>query len=72
MKNVPWKGIFIGCVLMTVLVIARCIGTICMSIYYKLPDWMDRIWADPWTYVGIAAGCVGVVACVMWRLAKKK
>ena len=28
-------------------------------------NWSDRILADPWFYVGIAAAISGVVACVI-------
>lgn len=70
MKNIPWKGIFIGCVIMVVLVIAKSGVTAGMAAYYGGASALSRIMADPWTYVGIAAALIGLVSGVMWR--KKK
>ncbi len=55
MKKSPWKIILIGSTVMTVLVLARCIATACMELYYGRPDWVPVILQDPWFYVGIAA-----------------
>lgn len=72
MKNIPWKGIFIGCSLMTVLVIAKCVTTAGRHLYYGGRNWANLVFSDPWCYVGIAAACVGVIACIMWRKGHKK
>lgn len=72
MKNIPWKAILIGCFIMTVLVIAKDITTAGMTLYYGGTNWMDKILADPWTYVGIATCLIGLIACVMWQIEKKK
>lgn len=72
MKNIPWKGIFIGCVIMTVLVIAKGCVTAGMTWYYGGRNWWDKIFADPWTYVGMAAAMVGIISGVMWKMEKRK
>lgn len=55
MKKSPWKTILIGSTVMTVLVLARCIATACMELYYGRTDWINKILQDPWLYVGAAA-----------------
>lgn len=72
MKNIPWKGIFIGCAVMTVLVIAKGCVTAGMTWYYGGTNWWDKIFADPWTYVGMATAMIGSTSCAMWQIEKKK
>lgn len=72
MKNIPWKGIFVGCVIMTLLVVAKGCVTAGMALYYGNTSWWNKIFADPWTYVGIATCLIGMIAGVMWQIEKKK
>lgn len=72
MKKFPWKPIFIGCCIMTVLVIAKGINTAIRTIYAHAGSWLNAIFSDPWTYVGIACVLIGVVAFVMWRSEKSR
>ncbi len=65
MKKIPWKSIFIGAVVLVVLVIARCIATVCMTEYYGGTNGMEIVWSDPWTYIGMAAVAVAIVSAVM-------
>lgn len=71
MKKIPWKGIAIGCAIMTVLVIAKCSVSAGMAIYYK-KSWSEPILADPWLYVGIAAALIGTIALITDRLIARK
>ncbi len=72
MKDIPWKVIFVVCVAMAVLVAARCVGTTCITKYYGGTNWMEKIWADPWTYVGIAAAAVALISGVTGLILRKK
>lgn len=72
MKKIPWKSIAIGCELFVLLVVARCVTTAGMTIYYKTGNYVDKILSDPWVYVGVAALGVGIVCHVMWYSEKKK
>ncbi len=72
MKTIPWKGLCIGCTVLTVLVIARCIATAARELYYNRTGWMALILRDGWFYVGIAAALVGVISGVMWWQDKRK
>ncbi len=72
MEKRNWKGICIGCIVMTVLVIARCIATAARELYYNRTGWMTLVLRDGWFYVGIAAALVGIISGVMWYLERKK
>lgn len=68
MKKFPWKALMIGSTVMMALVVARCIATACMEMYYGRTDWVPVIMADPWFYVGIAAAavvCICAVVCLL-------
>ena len=68
MKKIPWNAIMIGSTVMMVLVVARCIATACMELYYGRTDWVSVILQDPWFYVGIAASilvCICAIACLL-------
>ena len=65
MKKIPWKAIAIAALILTVMVAIRCVVTAGRVMYEGGTNWSDRILADPWFYVGIAAAIIGVVACVI-------
>lgn len=72
MKKIPWKGILIGCTVMTVLVLARCIATVCMELYYGRTAWMNVILQDGWFYVGIAAASVSIISGIVCLVERKR
>ena len=72
MKERQWRSICIGSIILTVLVIGRCIATAMMARYYGRSDWMADILQDFWFYAGIVAAVVGVVAAVMWIVTHRK
>ena len=68
MKKIPFKGMMVGGIVMTVLVLARCVATICMERYYGRTEWMNVILQDFWFYVGIAAVvvfCISAIVCIV-------
>ncbi len=65
MKRIPWKGIFIGSLILFVLVLARCIATVLREQYYGRTQFMDVILQDPWFYVGIAAVAVVFISAIV-------
>ena len=65
MKKIPWKTVAIAALILTVMVAIRCVVTAGRVMYEGGTNWSDRILADPWFYVGIAAAIIGVVACVI-------
>ena len=72
MKKTHWKGICIGSILMTVLVLARCVATAVREMYYGRDQWMHLILQDFWFYVGAAAAVVGIISAVMWIVMRRK
>ena len=72
MKKIPWTGIGVGCMILVVLVIGRCAVTAGRVLYYGGTDWKDKVLADPWFYVGMAASVVCVVAFLLSDMAKKR
>ena len=72
MKKTPWKGIFIGSMVMTVLVLARCIATVARELYYGRDQWMDLILRDAWFYVGIAAVVVLYISAIVCIVRSRK
>lgn len=64
MKKFPWKGIGIGCAVLTMLVIARCAVTAGRVLYYGGTNWMSKVTADPWFYIGMAAAAA-CAACFL-------
>lgn len=72
MKKFPWKSILIGAVVLAILVVARCIATVCMIEYYGGTNGMEKVWSDPWTYIGMAAVGVAAVSAIMCLLDRKK
>ncbi len=72
MKKFPWKGLCIGTVIMTGLVAARCAVTAGQVLYYGGTDYMSRILADGWFYVGLAAALIGIISGVMALLTRKQ
>ena len=72
MKKAPWKGIFIGSMVMTVLVLARCIATVARELYYGRDQWMDLILQDAWFYVGIAAVVVLYISAIVCIVRSRK
>lgn len=70
MKRFPWKGAFIDCMVIVALVAARCAATYGMTTYYG-GNGLLEILADTWTYVGLAAALVGIIALICWRSSKK-
>lgn len=72
MKQKHWKGICIGSVILTVLVIARCVATALITRYYGRSDWMAVILQDFWFYAGVVAAVVSVVAAAAWIVLRRK
>lgn len=65
MKNIPWKGIAVGCGILAVMVLCRCVVTAGRFIYYGGVYWQNEIMADPWFYVGMVAAAVCVAALLV-------
>ena len=64
MRRFPWKGIGFGCAILVLLVIGRCVVTAGRVIYYGGTNWVDKILADPWFFVGMAAAAA-CAACFL-------
>lgn len=71
MKKIPWKGICIGGIVMSVLVLARCVATIVRELYYGRDQWLNLILQDPWTYVGMAAVVVVYISAIVCLVESK-
>lgn len=67
-----WKGLFWGSMVMSLLVLARCIATVARELYYGRHAWLDVILQDPWTYVGLAAVAVFYISAIIRLVQKKK
>lgn len=63
MRKIPWKGLAIGCGILTVLVIIRSIITARRFLYYGGLYWQQEVFEDPWLYIGMvsAAACVAAL-----------
>ena len=74
MKNIPWKGIALGCGIVTLLVLLRCVVTAGRFIYYGGVYWQNEIMADPWFYIGMVAAalCVAALLVLADRAEKKE
>jgi uncharacterized membrane protein len=71
-KKTPWKGIFLGSMVLVLLVLARCIATVARELYYGRDQWMDRILQDAWFYVGIAAVVVLYISAIVCIVRTRK
>jgi uncharacterized membrane protein len=71
-KKTPWKGIFIGSMVLVLLVLARCIATVARELYYGRDQWMDLILQDTWFYVGIAAVVVLYISAIVCIVRTRK
>ena len=71
MKKIPWKSICIGSIVMSVLVLARCVATIARELYYGRDQWMNLILRDPWTYVGMAAVAIVYISAIVCLVESK-
>lgn len=72
MKKTPWKGIFLGSMVLVLLVLARCIATVARELYYGRDQWMDLILQDTWFYVGIAAVVVLYISAIVCIVRTRK
>ena len=72
MKKTPWKGIFLGSLVLVLLVLARCIATVARELYYGRDQWMDLILQDTWFYVGIAAVVVLYISAIVCIVRTRK
>ncbi len=73
MKNIPWKGIAIGCGTLAVLVLIRCIVSAGRFLYYGGSYWQSVVMEDPWLYVGMTSAAICVAALlVLSELASKQ
>ena len=70
MKKFPWKGVAIGCGILTVLVIARCAVTVGWVFYFGGNYWRSKLMEDPWFFIGMAAA--GMCAISLLVLADQK
>jgi uncharacterized membrane protein len=71
-KKTPWKGIFLGSMVLVLLVLARCIATVARELYYGRDQWMDLILQDTWFYVGIAAVVVLYISAIVYIVRTRK
>jgi uncharacterized membrane protein len=71
-KKTPWKGIFLGSMVLVLLVLARCIATVARELYYGRDQWMDLILQDTWFYVGIAAVVVLYISAIVCIVRTRK
>ena len=55
------KKILMSCVVMTLLVVARCIATAVRELYYGRTAWMNVILQDSWFYVGIVTAAMAIL-----------
>ena len=72
MAHFPFKGIGIGCTILTFLVIVRCIVTIAWNRYYGYVNWSSLVLQDPWFYVGMLAAALGIACFVTTMIQEKK
>ena len=72
MKEKQWKGICLTTLILTVLVLARCVATFFREKYYGRSQWMHLILQDFWFYAGAAAAVVCIISAVMWILMHRK
>ena len=72
MKKIPWKGIFIGSMVLVVLVLARCIATVARELYYGREAWLNVVLQDKWFYVGIAAVAVVYISAIVCLVCGRK
>lgn len=74
MKNIPWKGIAVGCGILAVLVLVRCVVTVGRNLYYGGTYWQNEIMQDPWFYIGMmaAAFCVAALLVLADRASQTK
>lgn len=72
MKKIPWTAIGIACMTLVVLVIGRCAVTAGRVLYYNGTDWKEKILADPWFYVGMAASAVCVLSFILADVLRRR
>ena len=65
MKKFPWKGLAIGCGILTVLVIARCAVSIGWVYYLGGNQWQRKLMEDPWFFIGMAAAGMCVISLLI-------
>lgn len=71
MKKIPWKGIVAGSLVLTLLVVARCVVTVEKAKYFG-QNWEQKLMNDPWLYVGIVAAALGLGALAGLAVQNKK
>ena len=72
MKKIPWKGLFFASMVMTVLVLARCIATVVRELYYGREAWLNVVLQDNWLYVGIGAVVVLYISAIVCIVRSRK
>ena len=72
MKRKTWKTICIFSLVMTVLVLARCVATAVRELYYGRTEWMNAILQDPWLYVGGVAMFLLYISAIVCLAGRKK
>ena len=72
MKKLPYLSISLGCFFLSFLVVARCSVTVGREAYYGSSAAMEKVMADPWFYIGIAATLVGLCCGLLFCAEKKK
>lgn len=72
MKRKTWKTICILSLVMTFLVLARCVATAVRELYYGRNGWMDLILQDPWLYVGGGALFLVYISAIAYLASYKK
>ncbi len=72
MKKIPWTAIGAVCMVLVVLVVGRCAVTAGRVLYYGGTNWKEKVLADPWFYVGMAASAVCAVSFFVSDLVKRK
>ena len=72
MKRKTWKTICILSLVMTFLVLARCVATAVRELYYGRSQWLDVILQDPWLYVGGGALFLVYISAIAYLASYKK
>ena len=71
MQKIPFKSIGIGCAIMTLLVVARCLVSVGRVLYYGGTNWLPVVQEDPWLYVAVVTAATSVLCFTMTILQER-
>jgi hypothetical protein len=71
MQKIPFKSIGIGCAIMTLLIVARCLVSIGRVLYYGGTNWLPVVQEDPWLYVAVVTAATSVLCFTMTILQER-